>query len=105
MSITFHNKLLGLTPDAYYGGKSGGASYQGPTAYELDMQKQGYRQQWEQEAKLEEQQAILDEEKADAEKAQTELESRKGIKDILANQQRGFTKKDDEDDEGLLGVV
>ena len=107
MSITFHNKLLGLSPDAYYGGggKGGPAAYQGPTAQDLENQKQMYRSQWDKEANLEEQEILLAEEKSKADKANAELEGRTGIKEILANTQKGFTKKDDEDGSGLLGIA
>ena len=91
--------------DCYGGGKGG---YSGPSAAEIQMQKDMYRNEWEAEqeaAKLEEEEA---ERTAKEEEAKAELESRRGVKDVLANSQIGFTKKakDTKDDElGSIGAL
>ena len=91
--------------DCFGGGGKGG--YSGPSAAEMEMQKNMYRQQWESEKeaqRLEEEEA---KKKLEEKAAKEEIESRRGVKDILSNSQIGFTKKlkDDktEEEENVLG--
>lgn len=82
------------------GGKSGG--YTGPTAVELEAQKDAYRSQWDLEREKEDLQKVQDEENATKEAATDELRSRRGVSDVLSSGQIGFTKKVDDDE--LLGM-
>lgn len=85
------------------GGKSGG--YSGPSAAEIEMQKEMYRNQWEAEQqakKLEEEERARKEQE---QKAKEELASRKGVKDVLSNSQVGFMKKINEDEDELGSVI
>lgn len=77
--------------DCFGGGKSGG--YSGPSAAEIQMQKDMYRQEWEAEQEVEEIEEIEEEIKVEEEEAKEEIESRRGVKDVLSNSQIGFTKK------------
>ena len=90
--------------DCFGGGKGG---YSGPSAAEMEMQKNMYRQQWEAEKEAQRLEAEEAKKKAEEKAAKEEIESRRGVKDILANSQIGFTKKlkDDktEEEENVLG--
>ena len=90
--------------DCFGGGKGG---YSGPSAAEIQMQKDMYRQEWEAEQEAERLEEEEAKRKAEEEAAKEELESRRGVKDVLSNSQIGFTKKTkttkDEDDLGLTG--
>lgn len=91
--------------DCFGGGGKGG--YAGPSAAEMEMQKQMYRQEWEAEKEAQRLEAEEAKKKAEEEAAKKEIESRRGTKDILSNSQIGFTKKlkDDktEEEENVLG--
>ena len=91
--------------DCFGGGGKGG--YSGPSAAEMEMQRNMYRQQWEAEKEAQRLEAEEAKKKAEEKAAKEEIESRRGVKDILANSQIGFTKKlkDDktEEEENVLG--
>lgn len=83
------------------GGK--GASYSGPSAFEISQQNEALKQQWDMTANQEKINAELLAKQDTATAATTELQGRQGVGQALANSQVGFTKKPtDEDDGGLL---
>ena len=72
------------------GGKGGG--YSGPTATEIEQQKNMWKQQWDYEAQQKNLAAEQDAKTAEDEKAKTELNMRKGSADVGLNQV-GFKRK------------
>lgn len=91
-----------------FGGGGGKGGYSGPSAAEIQMQKDMYRNEWEAEQEADRLEKEEADRKAKEEEAKAELESRRGVKDVLANSQIGFTKKakDTKDDElGSIGAL
>ncbi len=72
------------------GGKSGG--YSGPSASEIQAQRDAYRQQWDLEKAMDEQKKIISDENVKKEATSQELKDRRGVGNVLANSQIGFTK-------------
>ncbi|RLA57375.1 MAG: hypothetical protein DRQ78_13580 [Epsilonproteobacteria bacterium] len=85
------------------GGK--GASYSGPSAYEIEQQNKAYRSQWDMEAKQKEINQELEDKQKDQEEAQTEVRGRQGVKDTFGNSQIGFTRKDKPTEDDFMEIL
>jgi len=81
------------------GKKSG---YHGPSALELANQRDAYRKTWDAEAKQKELEALGKEKAEETRQARNELQNRKGMRQLLADNQRGFTSDTPSKDQNSL---